>query len=214
MPTNLNKYISSEIQGAIAVQTLAGTVKNTTAASWAAGKVTLTSNAHGFLVGDVVTVAGVSAPLLGSFTVTDADVNTLSYVLVADPGVIADGVGTVVFTTPAFLSDMPITGGTSGATATAKASAGTGDASVVTFANIGGSAMFVDGETLTGRNVTAVVDTVAGNLESGLIGAGQPKTATTIQSTSAGIVKTVTTGTRTTQEVLVASRNFTAKQSA
>jgi hypothetical protein len=216
MATTLNKYISSEQQGKISVESLVAASVVITGATWVLGEATLTAASHNFLVGDDITVAGLDVLLNGAFVVKAVTENEIVYNLAADPGVISDVDGTVTFTTPKFMAGSTLTGGTSGAIARVKSHIGTGDSSVIVFDSISGVAEFADGETVTGRNISAVVDTVAGTLVDGaLAGASSAAaTSTDIRLTSSGIVKTTTVGTRVMQEVLVASRDLATKQVA
>lgn len=58
---------------------LGSATKNVTNKALAGNVATLTANAHGFLVGDSVTVAGVDATFDGTYTLTAVTANTFSY---------------------------------------------------------------------------------------------------------------------------------------
>lgn len=72
-----------------------GASVNVSNASWTGGTVTITSNNHGFLAGDVVDVAGITpSGYNGTYTVATASTNSFTYALVSDPGSYSSG-GTV-----------------------------------------------------------------------------------------------------------------------
>lgn len=65
-----------------------------TTATWAGGSATLTSNGHGFIVGDEIVVSGVTPSGYNTstyFTVSAATTNTFSYSLASDPGAYSSG---------------------------------------------------------------------------------------------------------------------------
>lgn len=69
---------------------VAEAAKTVTTMSWTAGTVTATATAHGFLVGDIITVSGVTpAGYNGVYEVTAVtDANTFKYALVTNPGTV------------------------------------------------------------------------------------------------------------------------------
>lgn len=209
MAQNLNKYISSEFQALVKVAAPAATSKATTAVSWLAGVVSVASADHGFLVGDKVTVAGLvsdAGDLNGAVIVTATpDADTLQYAYATDPTTITTQVGTVAFTSAKDgLVGQSLVGGTSTTTAKGKAVYTIDAEDYLVVDSFGGDkgsegALFTDGETITGRNATVVVDTVSG-------------TASDIHITTKGIERVTVIGSRTVSEVLVAIRDFSTKQ--
>jgi len=70
----------------------------TTAISWLAGVVSVTSTAHGLNTGDQVTIAGVTpVEYNGLFTANRVDADNFTYLLAADPGAVTiQGTDTIV----------------------------------------------------------------------------------------------------------------------
>lgn len=70
----------------------------TTALSWLAGVVSVTSTAHGLNTGDQVTIAGVTpVEYNGLFTATRVDADHFTYLVAADPGAVTiQGTDTIV----------------------------------------------------------------------------------------------------------------------
>lgn len=63
--------------------------KTVTAMAWAGGVVTATVAGHGYVVGNVVTIAGVTpAGYNGSYIITAITANTFSYALASNPGTV------------------------------------------------------------------------------------------------------------------------------
>jgi hypothetical protein len=83
----------SKIAGlAVSEQAASGNTVSVSNASWTTGVVTITSNGHGFLAGDVVDVTGITpSDYNGTYTIASATTNTFTYALTADPGSYTSG---------------------------------------------------------------------------------------------------------------------------
>ena len=227
MTTNLNKYVSKEIQGTVAVTTasISKTAATISAVVWSSGTATVTAASHGFLAGDTVVIAGLASAagnLNSTFTISEVtNLNTFKFLYATDPTTISDQSGTATIT--GFLPGMPISGATSLSTAVVKKAVVSGANTIITYDSIGGnigaeSGLFADSETINGRTISAAVVATAGDLPVGSLAIGTdttpPASTSTIMAADGGLIKSVVTGSRVRQEVLVASRNFKAKQAA
>jgi hypothetical protein len=103
---DIRAYISSQTPGADVIEigldpagkngTAASPTLNITAATWAGGVATVTADGHPHEVNDWVVVAGTTpAGFVGTFRVTAADTNSISYALTSNPGAYVSG-GTLV----------------------------------------------------------------------------------------------------------------------
>jgi hypothetical protein len=76
----------------ISEKAASGTSVTITGATWSGGTATYTSNGHGFIVGDVLDISGITpSGYNGTYTVTAAATNTFGVAIASDPGSYSSG---------------------------------------------------------------------------------------------------------------------------
>lgn len=89
LPFGINSSSDLDITAADAVVTKSETI---TAASWTGGTATFTATAHGYSVGDIVVISGVTPSAYNRHgAITAADANTFGIAIAADPGTYTSG---------------------------------------------------------------------------------------------------------------------------